>query len=323
MTENEDYTGADVPGRLYTIIPQSEENRVKARTFIDSHVHLIDHTHYSWFTPENKSLTFEGDWKPIMHDYLPHNLIEETQGSRIRVIGAVHVQMNADDPLIETRTIQQMSDESGLPISIVVGGDLSDAEFESLLNQQLEYKGFHGVRQILNIHPHPLYAYVEEDYMEQAQWLAGLRLLAKYELTFDMQLYPSQFDRALQVIDSNPDVVFVINHNGMWADRNLAGWQQWTRGLRELGRRDNVAMKISGLASTDHYWTIESFKPAIYTSLDAFGIDKCMFASNFPVDKLHGSYIDIVNAFARATEDLTQEEQDKLFVLNAKRYYKL
>ncbi|MDF7665596.1 amidohydrolase family protein [Bifidobacterium sp. ESL0745] len=322
MTKNEEYTGAKVPGRLYTIIPQDEEIKKRTRTIIDAHVHILKSDLYSWFDVQKKGLTFEGDWKPIIHDYLPNDLIAETEDSNIRVIGAVHVQANADDTLAETREMQRLSDESGLPISIVGGGDLSDENVEELLVKQLEYRNFHTVRQILNIHAHPLYAYGDKDYMNDPQWLKGLRLLAKYNLAFDLQLYPTQFERALQVIDSNPDIMFIVNHDGMWADRDLSGWRIWKNGMYELGKRDNVAVKISGLASMDHYWTLESFKPAIYTTLDAFGIDKCMFASNFPVDKLHGSYVDTIHAYVRACEGLTDEEQDKLFVENARKFYK-
>ena len=249
--------------------------------------------------------------------------IAEADGTRIKVIGAVHVQMNADDPVAETTAVQRMSDEDGLPVSIVGGGDLSSHDFEEIVERQEDASpNFHAVRQIINTHADPLYNYVDREYMDDPAWLAGLRVLAKHDKAFDLQLYPTQFRRALQVIDSNPDVTFIVNHAGMWADRDLAGFRLWKNGIYELGKRDNVLMKISGLASMDHYWTLESFKPAIYTLLDAFGIDKCMFASNFPVDKLHGSYMDTVGAFVRATEDLSQDEQNKLFVENARTYYK-
>lgn len=320
MSVGEEYQ-EKVSGRLYTIVPESEERASQVRTFIDSHIHLFRQSLYSWLN-ETKPVTFEGDWTPIEADYTPEDLLAEAEGTRVQIKGAVHVQANAMDPVAETAEVQRMADEAGLPVSIVGGGDLSSPDFEDVVERQLAYPGFHAVRQILNIHPHPLYAYVDTDFMNDPKWLAGLRVLAKHGLAFDMQLYPTQFKRALQVIDSNPDVTFIINHAGMLADRSLDGWRLWSEGLYELGQRDNVAMKVSGLASMDHYWTIESIKPAIFTCLDAFGTDKCMFASNFPVDKLHGSYVDTVLGFVRATEELSQSERDALFVDNARRYYK-
>lgn len=322
MTLNEEYTGT-APSRLYTIVPQSEANARRTRTIIDAHVHIIQPDLFSWFDPAKKGITFEGDWTPIIHEYRPKDLVAEAEGSTIKVIGAVHVQMNADDPVAEVASVQRMSDEDGLPVSIVGGGDLSAPDFERTLEREEEASAnLHAIRQIINTHVDPLYNYVDKEYMDDPAWLAGLRVLARHGLAFDLQLYPTQFRRALQVIDSNPDITFIVNHAGMWADRDLAGFRQWRDGIVEFGKRDNVAMKISGLGSTDHYWTLESVKPAIYTLLDAFGVDKCMFASNFPVDKLHGSYVDTIGAFIRATETLSQDEQDRLFVGNARKYYR-
>ena len=322
MTLGEDYQ-APVKGRLYTIIPETSERAAAPRPFIDTHVHHMKTSLYSWFNP-SKAPTFEGPWDPLFEagDYLAEDLEAELAGSPASIVGAVHVQANADDPVAEVAFEQRMSEESGLPIMIVAGGDLSAPDIEATLEREASYANTRGFRQNLNIHPHPLYQYVSRSYMDDPAWLAGLALLPKYHMSFDMQLYPTQFARAIEVIDAHPDTLFIINHAGMLADRNLAGWRLWKNGLYELGRRDNVAIKISGLPSMDHYWTIESLKPTIYTVLDAFGIDRTMFASNFPVDKLHCSLIDLVRAYARCTEDLTPAEQDALFIDNAKRLYR-
>ena len=322
MTLGEDYQ-APVKGRLYTIIPETSERAAAPRPFIDTHVHLMKTSLYSWFNP-SKAPTFEGPWDPLFEagDYLAEDLEAELAGSPASIVGAVHVQANADDPVAEVAFEQRMSEESGLPIMIVAGGDLSAPDIEATLEREASYANTRGFRQNLNIHTHPLYQYVSRSYMDDPAWLAGLALLPKYHMSFDMQLYPTQFARAIEVIDAHPDTLFIINHAGMLADRNLAGWRLWKNGLYELGRRDNVAIKISGLPSMDHYWTIESLKPTIYTVLDAFGIDRTMFASNFPVDKLHCSLIDLVRAYARCTEDLTPAEQDALFIDNAKRLYR-
>ncbi|NMN00979.1 amidohydrolase [Bifidobacterium sp. DSM 109958] len=322
MTLGEDYQ-EPVKGRLYTIIPEREERAAAPRPFIDTHVHLMKTSLYSWFNP-SKAPTFEGPWDPLFAagDYLADDLKAELDGSTASIVGAVHVQANADDPVEEVAFEQRMSEESGLPIMIVAGGDLSDPNIEATLEREASYANTRGFRQNLNIHSHPLYQYVSKSYMDDPDWLRGLALLPKYHMSFDMQLYPTQFARAAEVIDEHPDTLFIINHAGMLADRDFEGWKLWKNGLADLGRRDNVAIKISGLPSMDHYWTIESFKPAIYTVLDAFGVDRTMFASNFPVDKLHCSLVDLVHAYVRCTEDLSRAEQDALFVDNAKRFYR-
>lgn len=309
--------------RLATIIPETAEQAAAPRPFIDTHVHLMEVGLYSWFN-RSKPPTFEGPWDPLFDagDYVAADLAAETDGTPIELLGAVHVQANADDPIAEIEAVQRMGETSGWPIRIVAGGDLSAPDIEPLLEREASYRDVRGFRQNLNMHDHPLYHYVDKPYMDDPQWLTGLGLLGKYGLSFDMQLYPTQFGRACEVIDEHPDTLFVINHAGMWADRDFAGWKLWHDGLRELGRRDNCAIKISGLASMDHRWTLESIKPAVYTVLDAFGTNRVMFASNFPVDKLHGTYADIIHGFARCVETMSASERDAMFVGNARRFYR-
>ena len=322
MTLGEDYQEA-VPGRLYTIIPETPDRAAAPRTFIDTHVHLMTVALYSWFNP-SKAPTFEGPWDPLFlaGDCTAESLVGELAGSKASVVGAVHIQANADDPVAEVAEVQRMSEHSGLPVMIVAGGDLSAPDIEATLEAEAGYANVRGFRQNLNMHTHPLYQYVDKPYMDDPDWLRGLGLLKRHEMSFDMQLYPTQFMRAAEVIDEHPDTLFIVNHAGMWADRNLDGWRLWHNGLAELGKRDNCVIKISGLPSMDHYWTVESIKPAIYTVLDAFGAERTMFASNFPVDKLHCSLSDLVHAYERCVEDLSRSERDALFVDNARRYYR-
>lgn len=309
--------------RLATIIPETAEQATAPRTFIDTHVHLMRVDLYSWFN-RSKPLTFEGPWDPLFDagDYLAADLAGETTGTPIDLVGAVHVQANADDSIAEIEAVQRMGDTVDWPIKIIAGGDLSDPDIEALLEREASYPAVRGFRQNLNMHAHPLYHYVSKPYMDDPQWLTGLAWLSAYGMSFDMQLYPTQFTRACEVIDANPNTLFVINHAGMWADRDFDGWKLWHDGLHELGRRDNCAIKISGLASMDHRWTLDSIKPTVYTVLDAFGTDRTMFASNFPVDKLHGSYADIVHGFVRCVETMSVSERDALFVGNARRIYR-
>lgn len=312
-----------VTGRLATIIPETRAQATKPRSFIDTHVHLMKTSLYSWFN-SSKPATFEGPWDPLfaMGDFTDTQLAQEAQGTPVELKGAVHIQANADDPIAEIEAVEAMAARSAWPIRIVGGGDLSDPDIENLLEREASFADVRGVRQNLNIHPHPLYNYVNKSYMDDPQWLKGLALLKKYAMSFDMQLYPTQFARACEVIGANPETLFIIDHAGMWADRDLAGWQLWSKGLADLAERSNCAIKISALASLDHRWTLESIKPIVYTILDAFGTDRVMFGSNFPVDKLHGTYGDIVHGFVRCVETLSEPEQNALFVSNAKRWYR-
>jgi predicted TIM-barrel fold metal-dependent hydrolase len=160
--------------------------------------------------------------------------------------------------------------------------------------------------------------------MHEPQWRKHFGLLRRFGLSFDLQLYPSQMADAAQLAREHADTQFVVNHAGMFVDRaSPAGYRAWREGMRALAACPNVAVKVSGLAMFDHDWTIESFRPYVLETIDTFGCDRAMFASNFPVDRLFGSYTAIWSAYARIVSDASSSEKEALFVRNAERFYRI
>ena len=82
-------------------------------------------------------------------------------------------------------------------------------------------------------------------------------------------------------------------------------------------------MKISGLAMGDHEWTVDSLRPWVLASIDAFGVDRSFFGTNWPVDRIHSSYGDVLDAYAEIVSDFSDAEQRSLFSGNAKRVFGL
>ena len=93
--------------------------------------------------------------------------------------------------------------------------------------------------------------------------------------------------------------------------------------MRELAAAPNVVVKISGLGTVDWNWTLESIRPFVLQTIEAFGIPRCMFASNFPVDKLYGDFDTLYAAFREITKHFSLDERQMLFHDNAARYYRL
>ena len=93
--------------------------------------------------------------------------------------------------------------------------------------------------------------------------------------------------------------------------------------MRALARAENIVCKISGLGMYDHSWSTQSIKPWIETCLDAFGVERCMFGSNWPVDRLFSSYGDLFRAYAQVAGTLGPGDTHKLFAGNAERYYRI
>jgi predicted TIM-barrel fold metal-dependent hydrolase len=120
-----------------------------------------------------------------------------------------------------------------------------------------------------------------------------------------------------------PDVQIMLNHAGMPIDQTADGRAAWRAGMDALAANSNVAVKLSGLVMIDWNWTTERLRPWILDSIAIFGADRCMFGSNFPVDKLHATYPDLLNAFRSIVADFSVTDRHALFHANAERLYRL
>ncbi|MBB5417852.1 amidohydrolase family protein [Paraburkholderia atlantica] len=294
---------------------------------VDSHIHLWDlKTHrYPWL--ENPGVSFVGDARELKHDYLLEHLLGEA--GDIDVLKLVHVEANHDpaDPVEETRWLQSIADRHasrGMPNAIVAAVDLSAQNAPALLEAHASFANTRGIRQILNVHDDKLFDYVGRHYMREPQWREHFALLRRFDLSFDLQLYPSQMEEAAALAREHADTLLIVNHAGMFVDRNsVAGYRAWREGMRLLAACPNIAVKISGLAMFDHHWTVESLRPYVLETIDTFGVERAMFASNFPVDRLFGSYTDLWGAYASIVADASEAEKDALFRRNAERYYRI
>ncbi|MBN3747515.1 amidohydrolase family protein [Burkholderia sp. Se-20373] len=296
---------------------------------IDPHVHFwsLGTHHYPWL--EHPKTSFVGDALLLKHDYLPGDLLSDA--GEIEIVKIVHVEANHDpaDPVEETRWLQTLADAgdgraAGWPNGIVAAADLSVPDVEATLAGHAAFANARGIRQILNVHDNPLYGYVQRHYLRDPVWRKNFGLLARYGLSFDLQLYPSQMDEAAHLARVHPDIQIVLNHAGMFVDRDSpAGYRAWREGLKTLAACPNVAVKISGLAMFDHHWTVESLRPYVLETLDTFGVERAMFASNFPVDRLFGSYDALWQAYARIVAGASDDERRQLFVANAERIYRI
>ncbi|WP_321958045.1 amidohydrolase family protein [Paraburkholderia bannensis] len=294
---------------------------------VDPHVHFwdLDTHHYPWLA--NPGTSFVGDARDLKHNYLPDDLLREA--GDIEVLKVVHVEANHDpaDPVEETRWLESIADADvgkGLPNAIVAAADLSAPNAPEILAAHAAFQRTRGIRQILNVHANPLYDYVGRHYMREPAWRKHFALLEQHGLSFDLQLYPSQMEEAAALARAHPGIALVVNHAGMFVDRNgVQGWRDWRDGLRVLAACPNVSVKISGLAMFDHEWTVESLRPYVLETIDAFGASRAMFASNFPVDRQFGGYAELWRAYAAIVSDASESEHSALFRSNAERIYRI
>lgn len=294
---------------------------------VDPHIHLwdLEINVYPWLA--NPGEIFTGDYRSIAKTHLLADF--DADAGAIEATKLVHIDAGHDpaDPVRETRWLQGVADDpasGGRPNAIVGSADFSKDDVEHTLAAHAESPNFRGIRQILNVHSNKRLDFVGRHFMAEPAWRQRFRLLAKYGLSFDLQLYPHQMRDAAKLAPENPEVPIILNHAGMFADRNsVEGWRMWRDGLRALAAQPNVSAKISGLGMLDHQWTTESIRPYVLETIDAFGTDRAMFASNFPVDRLYSSYEKLWNAYASIVADMTLAEQAALFRHNAERIYRI
>lgn len=293
---------------------------------IDPHMHLwdLERHYYSWLQDTPLPNNPAGDMSPIAYkSYGLDDYLADTAGWN--VVQTVHVEcgLPPKDQLSETDWLQGLADRRGVIGGIVCGANLDDPDVEALLEAQASRANVRGVRQIVNWHKDPAKTYGPTDLLLNDQWRKGYALLARYGLSFDLQLYPSQMATAAELAAAHPDIPVIVNHAGMPTDRDDAGLAAWRDGLALLAQRPNVSCKISGLAMIDRTWTPDSLRPFVLRVIETFGPGRCMFASNFPVEKVHGSFGGFYEAYDAITAGFGEAERALLFGGTASRIYRL
>ena len=291
---------------------------------VDAHHHLWDlgSGRYSWLTDGPREVVF-GSTAPLIRDYLLDDYQADMAG--IDLVKSVHIQASFfDDPTAETRWLQSIADENGFPHGIVAYACLEQPDAESVLGAHCVHRNMRGIRQILSWHSNPVWTFSDRaDLMQDAAWRRGFGLLRRHDLSFDMMIYSGQLGDALDLAQAFPDTQIVLNHTGSPADRDADAIAAWRAGMSALAGAANVTVKISDLGAYDHHWTVDSVRPFIRHTIDAFGTERCMFASDFPVAGIHGGADAVYDSFKTVVADLSPAEQRALFHDNAIRIYRL
>ena len=299
--------------------------------FVDAHVHLwqLDNLSYPWLTPPFSDDGPNGSVAAIAHDYGLGDYFRDAAG--YNVVKAVHIDAGADagDAVAETRWLQGLASEewaeagSGFPQAIVAFAALNAPDVEHLMARHVESPNVRGIRHIINWHPDPKKTYTSKNLLDDDAFTRGYTLLAKYRLSFDLQIYPNQMEQAYRLARANPDVPVILNHTGMPVDRDAAGVAAWKSGMHLLASLPHVATKISGLGFIDRHWTDAAMRPVVLETIEAFGTDRSLFASDFPTDKLFNSYGRQLDFYDDLTRDFSAAERDALFAANAERIYRI
>lgn len=291
---------------------------------IDAHHHLwdLDICHYPWLM-EKGVKRFFGDPAPIQKNYLPPDFRQDFGDLPVRK--SVHIQVGVDesDAINETVWLQNMAQQFDLPHAIVAFADLTASDLAKNLDAHGAANNLRGVRQIVGRSSAEDAKTGTSALLDNPVFRAGLILLGKNGLSFDLQLTPPLMERAAELFNSTPETPLALCHCGSLSDFSPEGVQQWGHGLHQLARHDNILCKISGFGMFDHNWSEDSIRDYVRRAIDIFGPGRVAFGSNFPVDKLYGSYGDVMGSYLEITADFSDSERDAMFHDNAAKFYRI
>ncbi len=293
---------------------------------IDAHQHFwdLERNYLPWLCDDHPIPFRYGDYRPIRKTYLPDDYLKDAAPHRIVKTVYVETEWDPADPIGETRWVQEVIGETGFPHAIVAQAWLDRDDAPEILAAQSALPRVRGIRQKPKAAAsRQTAARGAPGSMDDPKWRDGFALLEKHGLSFDLQTPFWHLDAALDLARDFPATRIILNHTGLPADRSRVGLDAWRMAMASLADAPNVAVKISGLGQPGLPWTIEANGPIIKETLSMFGIDRCMFASNFPVDGLCASFGTIYRGFFQATEHLSATDQAKLFHDNAARCYRL
>jgi predicted TIM-barrel fold metal-dependent hydrolase len=293
---------------------------------VDAHQHFWDLSldKHPWLRAEPPLPFRYGDTRPLRRTYLPADYRADT--SAHRVVGAVYVETEWDpaDPLGETRWVESLAARERLPTAVVAQAWLDRDGVDDVLARQAACPLVRGIRHKPAEAPSPdAVVPGAPGSMGDPRWRAGFARLARHGLSFDLQTPWWHLREALDLARAFPDTLIVLDHTGLPADRSPEGLRGWREAMAALAAAPNVAVKISGLGVPGRPWTAESNREVVLRAIELFGVDRAMFASNYPVDSLVASFDTIYAGFKSITRDFSGADREKLFHDNAVRFYRL
>jgi predicted TIM-barrel fold metal-dependent hydrolase len=311
--------GADAP-----VDPSS--GRSASLPIIDAHHHIWDLglEAHPWLVAEPMIPFRYGDYSAIRRNYLPADYRRDSNGFAVVKTVYVEAEWTPADPIGETRWVHAMSARCGLPNAMVAQAWLDRADVGEVLAQQAAFPLVRSVRHKPKAAARPQDARRgAPGSMDCPRWRAGYGLLAKHGLDFDLQTPWWHFDAAAGLARDFPGTTLIVNHTGLPADRSPQGLSGWRSAMEQLAGEPNVMLKISGLGVPGRRWTPELQGPVVRDAIRIFGAERCMFASNFPVDSLVATFEEIFGSFLAITRDMPDAVRRALFHDNAARIYRL
>jgi predicted TIM-barrel fold metal-dependent hydrolase len=285
--------------------------------FFDTHVHLWNldapDLSYEWLQP--------GVEYPLLGrlDRIRAPLFDarafRAESRFARVGGVILVEAEAaakdEDPVVETEWLADEASRLGIPAGIVVHTDLSAPDVDAALERHCDTGFARGVRDFTN-----------PDKLMDASFRRGYARLARYGLVYDLDSVWDHLASARKLAEAYPEVTLVVEHVAFPQERNEEYFHVWQQAMSDVAGAPNAVCKISGLGMGDPDWTRDSLRPWVEHAILSFGLARCFFGTNWPVDRMYSSYDALVAAYDALISGCSSDERSALFFDNAARVYR-
>ncbi len=279
---------------------------------VDAHQHFWDPriNYHPWLCDQPPIPFRYGDYSALRRPYLPADYLADARPHQVVKTVYVETEWDPRDPMGEMQYVEKLRGETGLPTVAVAQARLERADLGPTLASLAQFEFVRGIRH----KPRP-------GQMADARWRSGFARLCEHGLRFELQAPWTQLEEAAQLARDFPAARIILNHTGLPAERSAEGIEGWKKALQALAACPNTALKVSGLGVPGRPWTAQANRAIVLAAIEIFGIERSMFASNFPVDGLCASFDAIVTGMRDILGDLPAAGQRAFFHDNAIRIY--
>lgn len=273
--------------------------------YIDAHQHF-------WKYDPVRDAWINNTMQVIQRDFLPNDLHPILEGNGIQ--GCIAIQ--ADESEKETDFLLNLADENDFVKGVVGWMDFFDNDFDEKLYYYSQNRYFKGVRHILQGKP--------EGYMLQDKFQIGIGKLEHYNLTYDLLVYQNQLPEVIKLVKHFPNQRFVLNHIGK-PKISMGLDAHWIASITKLSKYQNVFCKISGMVTeTEHWsWSKSEFYPFMDVLVKAFGVDRLLYGSDWPVCYLAAEYEQVLAIVTAYFQEHSNEAVNKVMGMNASKFYRI
>lgn len=298
---------------------------MKTIPIVDAHHHIWRQDDLAWLKGPMQPRIF-GPYEPIRRDYPIAEYLRDAAGTGVEA--SVYCQTNWP-PKGELTEVEWVDAEAKQSNGVLQGMTaycnlLAEDAPDMLAAEAKASKLVRGIRMQLHWHENPLYRFAPRpDLMNEPLFRKNLAKLQDHGWLFELQVFTSQMKDAAALIEAFPGINFVLLHAGMLEDLSAAGRAAWREGMQRLAALPNLYVKLSGLGTFIHRVDQAHIADIALPTLEMFGAGRCVFGSNFPIEKLWSRYAELVNAYRVALAGLSDADQARVFSGTARDLYRL